>query len=89
MTLLRVAAGCWKVLTSLIFPKIYLLLQIQLISIHLSIEAIIFFQYACQASRARVDSTPVRNGLRSVDFRGDVLEMTLAKFLDWDALPPC
>lgn len=87
---LRSMAGrCCKVLTPLIFTKINLLLQLQLIGIHLSIKAIVLLQHACQTSSACVDSTPVRNGLRSIDFGGNILKMTLAKLFNWNTLTSC
>jgi len=45
--------------TSLIFAELNLVLQLYLISIHLGIEAILFFQHASQTPSPCIDCAPV------------------------------
>lgn len=66
-------------LTPLIFPKVNVLFEIQFIGIHFGVEAIVFFQYARQASNPGINGTPMGNSLASIHLRYDIFQVSFAK----------
>ncbi|KAK5635006.1 hypothetical protein RRF57_010718 [Xylaria bambusicola] len=72
--------------TSLIFPEIDGFLQLHLVSIHFSVKAVEGIQDDSQIARACIDRTPRRNSLTGIHFWLNVLEVPLAKSLNYFAL---
>jgi hypothetical protein len=70
----------------MVFPEVDLLFQFQLISVQLSIEAVVLLEYTCQRSYPSVDRTPMCNAFPGIDFRHYIFEMLLAVRLDRNTL---
>lgn len=68
--------------TSLVFPEIHRLLQVQLIAVYLCVEAVVLLQDHGEVSRTQVDATPGSNGLTCVDHLLHIFDMLLAKALN-------
>jgi hypothetical protein len=69
-----------------VFSEIYFLFQVQFVSIHFCIEAVVFFEDTCQRAYPSVDTAPMSYTLTSIELRHNVFQMLLPKRLDRSAL---
>lgn len=86
MSVIFIGTGGKEKHTSLILAKLGLIRQTSFIHIYLCIKTTVDFKDNRQSSCLDVNPAPMRNILRGVDLRRDVVDMTLPKRLDRNTL---
>jgi len=77
--ILPIIFGSALELTPLILTKLHFFGKLQLISVHLSVKAIIFFENTRQAASPGIDRTPMPDRFLGVDFRSNIVKVALAE----------